>query len=320
MTSSGDGADAARAGTGARARPGAPPQARGPARARRVQVARGPPHARGATGRRSRHCRHRLDWKPRSGDGLGREQLGLHAIVYAPEAASREKLAIMERLGAEVRATGADLDQAKAEGPEFAAENDLPFLEDGAEQSQYEGYGSIAAEILEQALSAADRRPRAGGERRPARRDRHRALPDAPADARAIGVAAKEAPCHGRDLGRRRPGRVEPSATPSRTGWQCGLRSRSPSKSSARSQAECSPCRSERSREQSGRTTASGSAPRAPCGGHPGRAGPDRAARRPRGARRHREEHRRGAPPAGLNEPDSFPSDTRGRLQRPHPR
>ena len=78
------------------------------------------------------------------------EQLGLHAIVYVPEAVSREKLAIIERLGAEVRATGADLDQAKLAGTEFAAENDLPFFEDGAEQSQYEGYGAIAAEILEQ--------------------------------------------------------------------------------------------------------------------------------------------------------------------------
>jgi threonine dehydratase len=78
------------------------------------------------------------------------EQLGLHAIVYVPEAVSREKLAIVERLGAEVRTTGADLDQAKLAGTEFAAENDLPFFEDGAEQSQYEGYGAIAAEILEQ--------------------------------------------------------------------------------------------------------------------------------------------------------------------------
>ena len=113
-------------------------------------MARGPPHARGVSSRRSRHRRHRLDWKPRSGHGLAAEQLGLHAIVYVPEAVSREKLAIIERLGAEVRATGADLDQAKLAGTEFAAENDLPFFEDGAEQSQYEGYGAIAAEILEQ--------------------------------------------------------------------------------------------------------------------------------------------------------------------------
>jgi threonine dehydratase len=78
------------------------------------------------------------------------ERLGLRAIVYVPAAASREKLAIIERFGADVRATGSDLDQAKLAGTEYAAENDLPFFEDGAEQSQYEGYGAIGAEILEQ--------------------------------------------------------------------------------------------------------------------------------------------------------------------------
>jgi threonine dehydratase len=78
------------------------------------------------------------------------ERLGLRAIVYVPASASREKLAIIERFGADVRATGSDLDEAKLAGTEYAAENDLPFFEDGAEQSQYEGYGAIGAEILEQ--------------------------------------------------------------------------------------------------------------------------------------------------------------------------
>jgi threonine dehydratase len=78
------------------------------------------------------------------------ERLGLRAIVYVPASASREKLAIIERFGADVRATGSDLDQAKLAGTEYAAEKDLPFFEDGAEQSQYEGYGAIGAEILEQ--------------------------------------------------------------------------------------------------------------------------------------------------------------------------
>ena len=77
-------------------------------------------------------------------------QLGLRAIVYVPEAVSREKLGIIERLGAEVRATGTDLDQAKLAATEYTAENDLPFFEDGAEQPQYKGYGAIGAEILEQ--------------------------------------------------------------------------------------------------------------------------------------------------------------------------
>jgi threonine dehydratase len=78
------------------------------------------------------------------------ERLGLRAIVYVPAAASLEKLAIIERFGADVRAAGSDLDQAKLAGTEYAAENELPFFEDGAEQSQYEGYGAIGAEILEQ--------------------------------------------------------------------------------------------------------------------------------------------------------------------------
>jgi threonine dehydratase len=78
------------------------------------------------------------------------ERLGLRAIVYVPASASREKHAIIERFGADVRATGTDLDQAKLAGTEYAAENDLPFFEDGAEQAQYEGYGAIGAEILEQ--------------------------------------------------------------------------------------------------------------------------------------------------------------------------
>jgi threonine dehydratase len=78
------------------------------------------------------------------------ERLGLRAVVYVPASASRAKLTIIERFGAEVRPTGSDLDQAKLAGTEYAAEHDLPFFEDGAEQSQYEGYSAIGAEVLEQ--------------------------------------------------------------------------------------------------------------------------------------------------------------------------
>ncbi len=78
------------------------------------------------------------------------ERLGLHAIVYVPKSASRAKVAIIERFGAEARATGSDLDQAKLAGTEYAAANNLPFFQDGAERAQYEGYGAIAAEIREQ--------------------------------------------------------------------------------------------------------------------------------------------------------------------------
>jgi threonine dehydratase len=77
------------------------------------------------------------------------ERLGLRAVVYAPEAATRAKVALVEELGAEVRLTGADLDEAKDEGRAWAAEHSLPFFEDGAEPAQYEGYGAIADEILD---------------------------------------------------------------------------------------------------------------------------------------------------------------------------
>jgi threonine dehydratase len=79
------------------------------------------------------------------------KRLGLRAVVYAPEGASKAKLDLLERLGAEVRLTGCDLDEAKAAGREWAAERGLPFFEDGAERAQYEGYSVIGEEILQQA-------------------------------------------------------------------------------------------------------------------------------------------------------------------------
>jgi threonine dehydratase len=78
------------------------------------------------------------------------DRLGLRAVVYAPEGATQTKLALVEGLGAEVRLVGADLDEAKEEARRFAARDGLPFFEDGAEPAQYEGYGAIADEILDQ--------------------------------------------------------------------------------------------------------------------------------------------------------------------------
>jgi threonine dehydratase len=79
-------------------------------------------------------------------------RLRLEAVVYAPATASRAKLTLIEDLGAEIRQTGADLDEAKEEGRAHASRQGLPFFEDGAEQAQYEGYGVIGDEILAQAL------------------------------------------------------------------------------------------------------------------------------------------------------------------------
>jgi threonine dehydratase len=78
------------------------------------------------------------------------ERTGMRAIVYVPEAVSASKLGLLERLGAEVRAEGGDLDEAKDIARALAAAEGLPFFEDGAEPAQYEGYAAIGREIAEQ--------------------------------------------------------------------------------------------------------------------------------------------------------------------------
>jgi len=82
-------------------------------------------------------------------------RVGLDAIVYAPASASSAKLALMKDVGAEIRQTGADLDEAKTEARAHASQHGFPFFEDGAEPAQYEGYGAIADEILAQVPSPA---------------------------------------------------------------------------------------------------------------------------------------------------------------------
>ncbi len=78
------------------------------------------------------------------------KRVGLDAVVFAPVGASRSKLAHLERLGADVRLVDADFDEAKEAARAFAAERGLPFFEDGAEPLQYEAYGAIGAEIVDQ--------------------------------------------------------------------------------------------------------------------------------------------------------------------------
>ena len=82
-------------------------------------------------------------------------RVGLDAIVYAPATASSAKLALIKDVGAEIRQTGADLDEAKTEARAHASQHGFPFFEDGAEPAQYEGYGAIADEILAQVPSPA---------------------------------------------------------------------------------------------------------------------------------------------------------------------
>jgi len=77
-------------------------------------------------------------------------RVGIEAIVFAPEHASETKLAHLRRLGADVRLVGADVDDAKEAGRAFARAHGLPFFEDGAEPLQYQAYGAIGDEILDQ--------------------------------------------------------------------------------------------------------------------------------------------------------------------------
>ena len=72
----------------------------------------------------------------------------MRAVVFVPEGASRPKLELLRDLGADLREVGADLDEAKAAAAAYAADERLPFFEDGAELLQYEAYGGIADEIL----------------------------------------------------------------------------------------------------------------------------------------------------------------------------
>ena len=78
------------------------------------------------------------------------QRAGIEAVVFAPGNASRTKLAHLRRLGADVRLVGTDVDESKEAGLAFAGEEGLPFFEDGAEPLQYDAYGAIGDEILDQ--------------------------------------------------------------------------------------------------------------------------------------------------------------------------
>jgi threonine dehydratase len=120
-------------------------------------------------------------------------ELGLRAMVYAPAGASLAKLALIDRLGAEVRLVGTDLDFAKDEGKRFAAEARIPFFEDGVEPTQFEGYAAIGNEIVEQlgAPPAAVVVPVGNGALIVGI---GRALEARAPETEVVGVAAKEAP------------------------------------------------------------------------------------------------------------------------------
>ena len=82
------------------------------------------------------------------------ERLGMRAVVFVPGEASEAKLALLERLGAELHRVGADLDESKELARGHAEANGMPFFEDGAEPAQFDGYEAIGREIVEQLGSA----------------------------------------------------------------------------------------------------------------------------------------------------------------------
>ncbi len=77
-------------------------------------------------------------------------RLGMRAVVFVPDGVSEAKAGLLRSLGAGLREGGRDLDEAKVAGLAYAAGNSVPFFEDGDEPAQYEGYGAIADEILDE--------------------------------------------------------------------------------------------------------------------------------------------------------------------------
>lgn len=80
-------------------------------------------------------------------------QVGIRAVVFVPPGAAKPKLANLERLGADVRVAGQDLDDAKEAALAFAEAEGLRFFEDGAEPLQYDAYAAIGAEIIDQSAT-----------------------------------------------------------------------------------------------------------------------------------------------------------------------
>jgi threonine dehydratase len=115
-------------------------------------------------------------------------RVGVRATVFVPQRVADAKLALLERLGGDVRRVGADVDEAKDEARTFAHDHGVPFFEDGAEPTQFEGYAEIGHEILEVFEPAAVVVPVGNGALAVgvghAVRDR----------ARCVGVAAAQAP------------------------------------------------------------------------------------------------------------------------------
>jgi threonine dehydratase len=77
------------------------------------------------------------------------KRAGVRAVIFIPREASATKVALIQAQGAELYRAGADIDEAKAAARAYAAEHDAFFFEDGAEPAQFQGYESIADELLD---------------------------------------------------------------------------------------------------------------------------------------------------------------------------
>lgn len=77
-------------------------------------------------------------------------RFGLRATVYLPTRPSRTKLALLNSLGADVRVTGDDLDEAKEQAVAYARSAGLPFFQDGGDPGQLDGYAAIGEEVIDQ--------------------------------------------------------------------------------------------------------------------------------------------------------------------------
>jgi len=73
---------------------------------------------------------------------------GIPLTVFAAETANPMKVARMRELGAEVVLAGGDFDTAKAAARDYAAQQNLRFIEDGFDAPISEGAGSMAVELL----------------------------------------------------------------------------------------------------------------------------------------------------------------------------
>jgi threonine dehydratase len=77
-------------------------------------------------------------------------RVGVRAVVFVPRDASATKVGLIQAQGAELYRVGADFDEAKDAAEAYAAEQEAFYFLDGAEPAQFDGYGAIADELLEE--------------------------------------------------------------------------------------------------------------------------------------------------------------------------